>query len=808
MPKDTQLSEFEKLERARDELIFINKLNHIITSSHDISQVYESFTEELRQVMDVDWASITLIEGDKIRFFTLSTKIGSLWRQGEFIAMKNTATEWVAENRQVLMEPDLSQESKFWTGEYHLKLGVRSIVYAPLVLAERVFGSLVIASRRPNAYGEKELAMLEHVAKQIATPVENARLYEENKRRQELLQSISHLTKIITSSYDITQVYETFGQELKKLVPFDRLSIGLKEGDKVRFLAVASTVPTELSTGSSLPLQDSALQWLIRHKQTNIESDFLEKRQFPVDELHLKAGLRSAIRVPLISQGEVFGSINLTSSEPGTFNEWHKEVLEQLSAQVSGAINNARLYQLETIVKENIAEVILLVDVKGNITYMSKNSEKQTQYTRAEVEGKNIKEFLTAESYEIASRGIEKYLKGMRVESTCEVGVTAKDGSIVPFELNASPVMTGGELTGIQIVVRNISERIQQEELQRKVFENVQVGIFIVQDGKFKYVNTEFENYSGYTKEELLERPSFDLVYPEDREKIRENAIKMLKGEQTRAYEYRSVRKDGQIIWIMERIVSIEYEGRRATLGSYMDITEHKEMEQRRIRFLHSVTHELSTPLTPILSSGGLLAEQLESKGEVESRLAKNILNGAHTLSNRLNELLELAKGEMELFKVNPEPLESESLIRRLADRYSTMFAAKKQGFHLELESPLPYVLADEERTSQVLLNLLSNANKFTPQGGEVTLRATIKENALVVEVEDNGPGISREVQDMLFVSYYRVETDRARAPGLGLGLAVCKQFVEGQGGRIWVNSEPGKGSTFGFSLPLMENEV
>ena len=792
-------SELEELRRARNELVFINKLNRILTSSLDISQVYEGFTEQLRQIMDVDWGTVALIEEDKLRFLALSTKIGSLWRQGEVIPLEGTATQWVARHKQALMEPDLSKERKFWTGEYHLKQGVRSIVYLPLILRDEVFGTLVIASRHPNAYGERELSLLEQVAKQIANPVENARLYEENKRHQELLQSISRLTRIITSNADIAQVFETFAQELKKLVPCDRLSISLKEGDKVRFLAVSSALPTEVRTGGAIPLEDSVLQWLIQHKQTNVENDFLRERRFPIDELHLKSGLRSAIRVPLMAAGQVFGSLNLTSSKPDTYNEWHKEVLEQLSAQISGAVDNARLHQLEKAIKESIADIIFRIDLEGNITYASRSIEEETGYTPAEVEGKNIKELLTPESYKIATERIKERLKGMKGAFIYEVEGKTKDGSVVPFELNTSSVMIGGELTGIQIVARNISERRRQEELIRKVFENAQVGIFIVQDGKFKYVNEEFERLSGYTKEELLERPSLDIVYPEDREKVRENAIKMLKRERTRAYEYRSVRKDGQIPWIMERVTSIEYQGKRATLGSYMDITEHKQELEARMRFTNAITHELSTPLTPILSSGKLLVEQLESKGEVEHRLAKNILDGAYTLSNRLNELLELAKGEMGLLKVNPEPLELESLIRRLAERCSSMFAAKKQEFRLELESPLPHVLADEERTTQVLLNLLSNANKFTPEGGQVTLRAKAEVNFLVIEVEDTGPGIPPEKQVALFQPY----SHAGSFSGLGLGLAICKQLVELQGGKIWYHSQPGKGSTFGFSLPL-----
>ena len=117
-------------------------------------------------------------------------------------------------------------------------------------------------------------------------------------------------------------------------------------------------------------------------------------------------------------------------------------------------------------------------------------------------------------------------------------------------------------------------------ELYEKILENSQIGIYIVQDGRFVYVNPQFEKYTGYSLEELRGRRSLDLVHPEDREMVRENAIKMLKGLRDEPYEYRSIRKDGKISWVMERVTSIEFGGRRAVLGSYMDITERKALEE------------------------------------------------------------------------------------------------------------------------------------------------------------------------------------------------------------------------------------
>jgi len=127
------------------------------------------------------------------------------------------------------------------------------------------------------------------------------------------------------------------------------------------------------------------------------------------------------------------------------------------------------------------------------------------------------------------------------------------------------------------------------------------------------------------------------------------------------------------------------------------------------------------------------------------------------------------------------------------------------QKLSLTLEAPpvLPLIRADEGRLEQVILNLLTNAFKFTPQGGTVTIRAKEEESDLLVEIQDTGHGIDKDNQQKIFEAYYRVESSTRRPEGLGLGLALCKTIVEAHGGQIWVESEVGKGSTFSFSIPL-----
>ncbi|MBM3142726.1 MAG: diguanylate cyclase [Chloroflexi bacterium] len=173
----------EQLRNREQELSLINRLAGVITSSLNIREVYSVFIAELKDVIDVDWATIALIEGDKLHFEVLSTEVGSAWQAGEKIPLEGTGTEWVAKRKKVLVEPDLAKNKRFWTGENHLKYGIRAIVYLPLVVKGEAIGSLIVASRQPNAYTPGQVHLLERLASQIAVPVENSRLYAKAEQR-------------------------------------------------------------------------------------------------------------------------------------------------------------------------------------------------------------------------------------------------------------------------------------------------------------------------------------------------------------------------------------------------------------------------------------------------------------------------------------------------------------------------------------------------------------------------------------------------------------------------------------------------
>lgn len=202
----------EQLKRREEELAWLNELTRVITSSLNIREVYSTFVSGLRKRIDVDWAAITAVEGEELIFEALFAEDGSPWQQGDRIPLKGTGTELALKRRRAIYEPDLASGHKFWTGEMHLKQGIKSIVYVPLIAKGEPVGSLLIGSRKPNAFSPEEVKLLEQLASHVVMPVENSRLYaraEQRARIDELtgLFNRRHLDERLKQEIDECQRY-------------------------------------------------------------------------------------------------------------------------------------------------------------------------------------------------------------------------------------------------------------------------------------------------------------------------------------------------------------------------------------------------------------------------------------------------------------------------------------------------------------------------------------------------------------------------------------------------------------------------
>ncbi len=200
----------EQLKDREEELSVINRCGAIITSSLDIQEeidsIYNSFITELKNVIEIDWASIALIEDGYLRILALYTEIGSAWKPGEQMPLRGTGTEWVTINKKALLEPDLAQSGQFITAKYHHDYGLRTIAYLPLIAKGIVIGGFVVASRNPNAYSQRQLTILEQLASQIAMSIQNSRLYAEAEEKARVDEVTNLLNRRSLDEYMVTEI--------------------------------------------------------------------------------------------------------------------------------------------------------------------------------------------------------------------------------------------------------------------------------------------------------------------------------------------------------------------------------------------------------------------------------------------------------------------------------------------------------------------------------------------------------------------------------------------------------------------------
>jgi signal transduction histidine kinase len=222
------------------------------------------------------------------------------------------------------------------------------------------------------------------------------------------------------------------------------------------------------------------------------------------------------------------------------------------------------------------------------------------------------------------------------------------------------------------------------------------------------------------------------------------------------------------------------------------------------LRFAAVICHELRTPLTSIQASTGMLSEILDPQPQgTVGRLLTNILEGTTALSARMNDLVDVAGFQSGSLSIHPELVNVGHLLREVCLRLEPV--VRRAGLRLDFELPpdLPAAKADPRRLDQVVSNLVHNAIKFGWEGKRILVSARHAESCLVVQVRDFGRGIAFADQSRLFQPYVRVDPHQHRTPGLGIGLALCRQLVQAHGGQISVESQLGQGSCFEFSIPL-----
>lgn len=369
-------------------------------------------------------------------------------------------------------------------------------------------------------------------------------------------------------------------------------------------------------------------------------------------------------------------------------------------------------------------------------------------------------------------------------------------------------------------------EQLKESEYKHRIlFENMHDIVCILDNqGNIIEANEAAIKLYGYSREELLNMNVSDLVYEEDMNNSKEYLNKLNISGFYNMYEGRVKTKSGEILWI--QVNSREYLKDGIKVGSQdiiRNITSRKENEQNMFqlnkklkelndtkdKFFSIIAHDLKGPFNSILGFSELLSNEFDNFNNTQKRkyikIIHNSVNNAYIL---LENLLTWSQTQKSTFVINLEKLNLYLLASEVIKLIS--LSAKKKSIEIEnLISESIIVKADEAILSTILRNLISNSIKFTPNGGNIEINARLisnnsDQNFAEIAVKDNGVGISKEIQSQIFdISYNTTTSGTNNEKGTGLGLILCKEFVEKQNGKIWIESTAGVGSTFFFTLPL-----
>ncbi len=456
---------------------------------------------------------------------------------------------------------------------------------------------------------------------------------------------------------------------------------------------------------------------------------------------------------------------------------------------------------------DSIPDFISIHDTNFNITRVNR--------AMAEALGTKPSRLIGKKCYEVI-HGTDECWPDCPHRRTLETKQISKSEFFEPklglsLEVITSPIFNKrGEIVGSVHVARDVTWRKESEELlreEKELYREIadmlpQIVFEVDKNLRITFANRQALEIAGYTREDFEKGlKALDLLVPDYRPQAVYDIMIAMSKRESQQFEFTFRRKDGSTFPANVFMNPVIRGGKIAGLtGIVINLTEQKKLEQLKDDFLGMVSHELRTPLTSVIGSVNMVLGAGKRLTQKESRqLLHDAASAAEELSDTLSNLLELSRVRAERLILYQEPVNIKVAVKEVIRKFHSRTTTHR--FILDLPKGGLTVPADHLRLEHILRNLLENAIKYSPNGGEIRVTVTKNENELVISVSDQGIGISKADQSKLFAPFQRLE--ELKTAGIGLGLLVCRRLVEAHHGRIWVESMPGQGSTFFFTIPL-----
>jgi signal transduction histidine kinase len=744
-------------------------LRVIAGTPEDSNRALNTIAETALRMFDANSVNFRRIEGDALRIIAAAGPMAPRFREALLdIPLEPTdpSVRCFLDNRQNAIEDRrvalASERGKIARVVSDIRVG--SQAFTPLSRQGKAMGVMIVARTEVRSFQQSELDLMTGFADQAVIAIENARLLNELRESLQQQTATADVLKVISrTTFDLRAVLDTLLDSAARLCQAEKGGIFLRDGELYRLAARYGLSQEFQDYFEQHPValnRESATGRAVLEGRLIHIADVLADPEYRFREAQKIGDYRAILAAPLVREGSAVGTIVVTRKEPRPFTATQIELLTTFADQAVIAIENTRL----------------LDELRQSLQQQTATADVLKVISRSTFDLKTVLQTLV----ESVGRLCEADMTAIRRPEGSAFLHVASHGSPTEYDeyMQSHPVEPGrGTVAG------------------RVLLEGKPVHIPDVQADP------------EYTMVGASKRAGFHttLGVPLLREGMPIGVI-ILARKREQAFTEKQIElattfADQAVIAIENVRLFDEIQDKSRQL---------EEASQHKSQFLANMSHELRTPLNAILGYTELIADGAygEPSEKMLGILKRLEANGKHLLG-LINDVLDLSKIEAGQLVLELSDYSVQDIAQTVRSTLEPLAADKKLAFRLELGPDLPPGHGDGRRLTQVLINLVGNAIKFT-DAGEVAIKAEANNGSFHVSVRDTGPGISAADQAKLFQEFQQADNAITRKKGgTGLGLAISKRIIEMHGGKIWVESQVGQGSTFTFTLPvIVERQV
>lgn len=689
-----------------------------------------------------------------------------------------------------------------------------------------------------------------------------------DERPQSSLDLLVHVSRELASALDLRLVLErviklclhNVGGSSGSIIVLDDQGAPLDS-----IIVVEDKVIQETTEQLKFTLQNGLAGWVRNHRQPALVTDTSVDARWQAAPSGRQTGPKSVVAAPLLVREKLVGVLTLTHGQPGLFSEEHLALVKIIGEQAAFAVLNGRLYAesqrnagimtaiaesasvinaslqldqvLQTILEQTTqaldveAVSLALIDSGGQtLTFREATGQRSKQVIGLQIQlGQGIAGWVAQQGKGVlvvdAQADARFYpmvdeLTGYRTQAVACVPILAR-GRVIGviealnprdghFDATDLPVLDGiGTLAGTAIEHAQLFAQMESARTRyRELFEDSIDAIFVTDlQGNIAEANRQAEMWIGFD-EESLHSMNVHHFHQADYKALGTDMAHLQDG---RSVSYESVLQgQGNTQIAVEVFVhSIVVEGQEQLQWILRDITERKRLDQLREDLASMIYHDLRSPLANVVSGLDVLQMMLPEDQDPTIRSVLDIaMRSTERVQRLANSLLDTSRMEAGQRIGNPEPTAVADIVQAALDATAPGAQAKEIQLKAAVVKGLPKAMVDAEMIRRVLINLIENALKYSAKDQTVTVAAKRNGDFVEMSVQDQGRGIPKGDLERIFEKFARVQVGATgNTKGLGLGLAYCKLAVEGHGGKIWVESELGKGSRFIFTLPIARTD-